>query len=65
MPKKRLTKAQVKKKLTIMGKTLAEMADDKLYHSGIGTGRGSFVPLSLNKIIDLQNQLVRAFKRMK
>ena len=48
-----------------MGKTLAEMADDKLYHSGIGTGKGSFVPLSLNKLIDLRNQLFRAFKRMK
>ena len=48
MPKKKLTKAQIKKKLTSLSRLLRDMLVDKLDY-----GRDSFVPFSVNKIIDV------------
>jgi len=48
MPKKKLTKAQVKKKLNTLSRALRDMLVDKLDY-----GRDSFVPFSVQKIIDV------------
>lgn len=59
MPKKKLTKAQTKKKLTAIGKNIALLMDDKLNHME------SNVPMSLNKMIELRSAFFNAFKRVK
>jgi hypothetical protein len=48
MAKKKLTKAQVKKKLNAFSRLLRDMLVDKL-----DNGRDSFVPFSVQKIIDV------------
>ena len=48
MPKKKLTKVQIKKKLNTLSRLLRDMLVDKLDY-----GRDSFVPFSVQKIIDV------------
>ena len=56
---KKLSKAKVKQKLTLIGKNIAKLMDDKLNHMN------SDVPMSLNKMIDLRSAFFNAFKRVK
>ena len=60
MPKKKLTKAQVKRKLKTMMNALYDFNLDKFGH-----GPGSFVPLSVNKIITLHKEVSSALRRIK
>ena len=59
MPKKKLTKAQVKRKLKTCSNMLYDLALDKMGHAN------SDVPMSLNKLLDLHKELRRAAVRMK
>jgi len=59
MPKKKLTKAQVKRKLKTMSNALYDLTTDKIYQWN------SDVPMSKNVLIDLTTKFERAFKRMK
>ena len=56
MPKKKLTKAQVKKKLTTMGRNMYDLVLDKLGHSD------SLVPFSQPKMLEL-HKVVQFSKR--
>jgi len=58
MPKKKLTKTQVKRKVKIISNGIYDMLLDKMGH-----GTASFVPFSLNKLIDLQKVMDRARQR--
>ena len=59
MPKKKLTKAQVKKKLTTMGRNMYDLVLDKMGQPD------SFVPMSLNKILELNRAVTQQFNRVK
>jgi hypothetical protein len=59
MPKKKLTKAQVKKIIKRMNYDKAKLGVDKLDHMD------SFVPLSLNKLIELDKLFVMAMRKLK
>jgi hypothetical protein len=59
MPKKKLTKAQVKRKLKTCGNMIYDLALDKMGHAN------SDVPFSLVKLMDLHKPLISAQKRMK
>ena len=59
MPKKKLTKAQVKRKLKTCVNAMYDLFLDKMGHVN------SDVPMSQNKILDLHRQLTNAEKRMK
>tara|TARA_Y100001951_G_C11145071_1_gene185857 strand:+ start:259 stop:438 length:180 start_codon:yes stop_codon:yes gene_type:complete len=59
MPKKKLTKAQVKRKLKTCANALYGLTTDKIYQWN------SDVPISKNVLIDLTNKFERAFKRLK
>tara|TARA_Y100001963_G_scaffold39708_1_gene55566 strand:+ start:815 stop:1006 length:192 start_codon:yes stop_codon:yes gene_type:complete len=48
MPKKKLTKAQIKKKLNTFSRLLRDLLVDKLDY-----GSSSFVPFSVKRIIDV------------
>lgn len=60
MARKKLTKAQVKKKLNIMIRATTDLTLDKMAH-----GSNSFVPMSSIKIIGLNNELSKASNRVK
>jgi hypothetical protein len=59
MPKKKLTKAQVKKKLSRIVDLNYDLTLDKMGHAN------SDVPMSLNKLLDLHKELRRAAIRIK
>jgi len=59
MPKKKLTKAQVKRKLKTCANAMYDLFLDKLGHAN------SDVPMSQNKILDVHRQITNAQKRMK
>ena len=59
MPKKKLTKTQVKKKIKLMMRTVTDLTIDKGVH-----GANSLVPMSLPKIIAMSNELSRAESRV-
>ena len=59
MPKKKLTKTQIKRKLKTCSIAMYDLFLDKLGHVN------SDVPMSQNKILDLHRQLTNAEKRMK
>jgi hypothetical protein len=59
MPKKKLTKAQVKRKLKAIINATYDLTLDKLGHPD------SFVPISMNKLLDRERETQRAFNRLK
>ena len=59
MPKKKLTKAQVKRKLKTMMTASYDLVLDKMGHPD------SKVPMSLNKIIELNRAVTSQFNRVK
>ena len=59
MPKKKLTKAQVKRKLKTCSNGMYDMILDKMGHAN------SDVPMSLPKLMDMHKQMQNAAKRMK
>ena len=59
MPKKKLTKAQVKKKLKTIMNASYDLELDKMGHAD------SFVPMSLNKILELNRAVTQQFNRVK
>ncbi len=58
MPKKKLTKAQVKKKLKQIHSLLFQLEMDKLGQMG------SFVPMSVPKLLETSDRVKRAFVRL-
>ena len=60
MPKKILTKAQVKRKIKTTSNAVYDMLLDKMGH-----GTASYVPFSLDKMIDLQKIFDRARSKVK
>jgi len=59
MPKKKLTKTQVKKKMQNMVIVLYDLFTDKMAYSD------SFVPMSENKILELYKPIKSALQRIK
>ncbi len=59
MPKKKLTKAQVKRKLKTMMTASYDLVLDKMGHPD------SKVPMSLNKILELNRAVTSQFNRVK
>tara|TARA_Y100001963_G_C6568082_1_gene347553 strand:- start:42 stop:221 length:180 start_codon:yes stop_codon:yes gene_type:complete len=59
MPKKKLTKTQVKKKLKMIMNASYDLVLDKMGQPG------SFVPMSLDKILLLNRQVTQQFNRVK
>ena len=57
MPKKKLTKTQVKKKFTTASNNVYDLVLDKFGHSD------SRVSMSMTKLLDLQKQLKNAIVR--
>tara|TARA_Y100001951_G_C11278319_1_gene263487 strand:+ start:585 stop:767 length:183 start_codon:yes stop_codon:yes gene_type:complete len=60
MPKKKLTKTQVKRKIKTTSNAIYDMLLDKMGH-----GTASFVPFSLDKLIELQKVMDRARNKVK
>ena len=59
MPKKKLTKAQVKRKIKTMMTASYDLVLDKMGHPD------SKVPMSLNKILELNRQVPQQFNKVK
>ena len=59
MPKKKLTKAQVKRKIKTMMTASYDLVLDKMGHPD------SKVPMSLNKILELNRQVTTQFNKVK
>lgn len=59
MPKKRLTKAQVKRELGKMQAAIGKMFVDRAYRPD------SFVPMSEKTLLELNNKVKTAFRRVK
>ncbi len=59
MPRKKLTKAQVKRKLKTCSNMIYDLALDKMGHAN------SDVPMSLPKLMDMHKPLISAQKRVK
>ena len=59
MPRKKLTKTQVKSKLRQIDNKLYDLALDKLGHPD------SKVTLSVPKLLELSKNIINAFKRVK
>jgi len=59
MPKKKLTKTQVKRKLKTIANALYDMLIDRWGHGD------SFVPMSYNKIVEIHKAIMSAGKRVK
>ena len=59
MPKKKLTKAQVKSKLKSIMRTTADLISDRINHPD------SFVPFTPAKLFDMSSVANNAFKRIK
>jgi len=61
MPKKKLTKLQVRKTIANMSMNLKKLFDDKFTY----LGEGSNVPLTLPYMVELNTKLGNAFKRVR
>jgi hypothetical protein len=59
MPKKKLTKLQVKRLMASASKNIATLMLDRALHGS------SFVPITINGLIDLDKKLKLASKRIK
>jgi len=59
MPRKKLTKAQVKRKLKQAGNAFYELTMDKVGQPD------SFVPISIGKLIEMDKAMHTATKRLK
>ena len=59
MPKKKLTKAQVKRKLKLIGNLLYDLAIDKIGHVD------SKVPISSKVLLEQQQKFSRSWQRLK
>jgi hypothetical protein len=59
MPKKKLTKAQVKRKIRTAKKALYDLFIDKFEH-----GTSSFIPISTKKLEELYFPLMRALDKL-
>ena len=59
MPKKKLTKAQLKRKIKTMMTASYDLVLDKMGHPD------SKVPMSLNKILELNRQVTQQFNKVK
>jgi hypothetical protein len=59
MPKKKLTKSQVKTKMIKAGFLIGDLASDKIYQAD------SLVPMSSKKLLEIIETMQRAFKRVK
>jgi hypothetical protein len=59
MPKKKLTKAQVKRKLKSIMTASYDLVLDKMGHAD------SKVPMSLNKVLELNRSITSTFNRVK
>ena len=59
MPKKKLTKAQVKRKLKTIMTASYDLVLDKMGHAD------SKVPMSLNKVLELNRSITSTFDRVK
>ena len=59
MPKKKLTKAQVKRKLKTCSNGMYDMILDKMGHAN------SDVPMSLNAILELNRKVTQQVNRVK
>jgi|TARA_R110002012_G_scaffold153875_2_gene314038 hypothetical protein len=59
MPKKKLTKAQVKRKLKTIMTASYDLVLDKMGHAD------SKVPMSLNKVLELNRSITSTFNRVK
>jgi len=59
MPKKKLTKAQVRAQYKTLMKTTSKLVFDKLEHPD------SLVPMSMTVLVDLAKKLANAFNRIK
>lgn len=59
MPKKKLTKTQIKRKLKTCNNAMYDLMLDKLGHAD------SLVPMSQPKLLDLNKQLLTASKKVK
>ena len=60
MPKKKLTKAQVRRKFRNLNRDMYDLTNDKLGH-----GSASFVPMSINKLLELYKAVDNASMRIK
>ena len=58
MPKKKLTKLQVKKKVAAISKSVADLTIDKLTHPD------SLAPMSKMKLIELSNTIQAASRKL-
>ena len=58
MPKKKLTKLQVKRKVAAINKSVADLTVDKLTHSD------SLTPMSKIKLIELSNTIQAASRKL-
>jgi|TARA_R110002110_G_scaffold373894_1_gene583726 hypothetical protein len=59
MPKKKLSKAQVKRKLKTIMTASYDLVLDKMGHAD------SKVPMSLNKVLELNRSITSTFNRVK
>tara|TARA_Y100000114_G_C11692082_1_gene294089 strand:+ start:758 stop:937 length:180 start_codon:yes stop_codon:yes gene_type:complete len=59
MPKKKLTKAQVRKKMKTMMSASYDLVLDKMGHAD------SFVPMSLNAILEINRKVTQQLNRFK
>ena len=59
MPKKKLTKAQVKRQVNAMNNAVYHLLIDKMGHAD------SRVPISQGKLMDLNKAMLLAFNRVK
>jgi hypothetical protein len=58
MPKKKLTKAQVKNKLRLASNQIYDLLTDKLAYGD------SFIPISQNKLLEINTTITRAASKM-
>ena len=58
MPKKKLTKTQVKNKLRQASNQIYDLLTDKLAYGD------SFIPISQNKLLEINNTITRAASKM-
>jgi len=58
MPKKKLTKTQVRNKLRLASNQIYDLLTDKLAYGD------SFIPISQNKLLEINNTITRAASKM-
>jgi len=63
MPKKKLTKTQIKKKLKDAQNKMYDLLLDKTTYGGLG-GAGTDVPMSVKALIEMTNTMARALRKL-